>query len=161
MTPAQHFSAAKSDLHAGASSDEVAEGMKHLDALISTPMEGQAKALRARYKAEKAKADKAAEAAATEAAARQEKENAQVQEAARIAFAKTVEDQMLDQGFNFDVVAVGARHTTLRVTWALATKVEAHQISQNTEMFENARALGFKRMELTDGFESEWAWKLQ
>lgn len=101
--------------------------------------------------------DEAAEVAAAAAA----KENAQVQEAARIAFAKTVEDQMLDQGFDFSVVAVGARHTTLRITLALASKVGAHQISKNTQMLETARQLGFQRMELTDGFESAWTWKLQ
>jgi hypothetical protein len=72
-----------------------------------------------------------------------------------------VEGQMLDKGFNFDVVAVGAGHTTLQMKWALASKVVMHQISENEQMFETARQLGFKRMELTDGFDSEWSWKLE
>ncbi len=161
MTPAQHLSAAESDMHVGASEDQIAEGMKHLDAVSGTPMEVRAKALRARYEAEKAKADRAAAAEAAAAEAKQEKEDAQAQEAGRIAFAKTVENQMLDQGFNFDVVAVDAKHTTLRMKWALASKVAAHQISENTQMFETARELGFKRMELTDGFDFAWSWNLQ
>jgi hypothetical protein len=161
MTPAQHLSAAESDMHVGASEDQIADGMKHLDAISGTPMDVRAKALRARYEAEKAKADKAAAAEAAAAEAKQHKEDAQAQEAGRITFAKTVENQMLDQGFNFDVVTVGAKHTTLRMKWALASKVAAHQISENTQMFETARELGFKRMELTDGFDFTWSWNLQ
>ena len=73
MTPAQHLSAAQSELHVGASEDQVADGMKQLDALNGTPIEGRAKALRARYEAEQAQADKAS-------AATQEREDAAAKE---------------------------------------------------------------------------------
>lgn len=42
-----------------------------------------------------------------------------------------------------------------------AAYLAAHQISENTQMFETARELGFKRMELTDGFDFAWSWNLQ
>jgi hypothetical protein len=161
MSPAQHFSAAQNDLHVGASEGLIADGMNQLDALKGTPMEGRAKALLDRYQAEKAKAGTVAAAKAAAAAARQEKENAEALETARITFARTVEDQMLDQGFDFDVTAVGARHTILRMKWALASKAVAYQISERAQMLETARELGFKRMELTDGYDHAWSWDLQ
>jgi hypothetical protein len=44
----------------------------------------------------------------------------EAQEAGRIAFAKTVENQMLDQGFNFDVVTHthGAHDENRKIRWS-------------------------------------------
>lgn len=147
MTPAQHFSTAKSDLHAGAPNDEVAEGMKHLDALIGTPMEGQAKALRARYQAEKAKADKA-EAAVAAQVARQEKENAQAQKAAtkalREEWIRNAQQELWRQGVE---MTCQARGTTLYVKYVLAGEAFAFQFGE-TFLGKNGatlKALGFRK----------------
>jgi len=166
MTPAQHLSAAQSDLHVGASEDQVLDGMKHLDALNGTPTEGRAKALRARYEAEKTKADKAAAAAEATAAARQEKEDSESKEVAREAYAKTLESNLLDEDMEADVKALGPHHTTLEMTWALASKVFVHKISESEEFqqhFQDMRALGFKKFVVTNGLETDehtWTWNL-
>lgn len=158
MTPEQHLSTAERDLHVGAWNDEVAEGMKHLDALIGTPMEGRAKALRARYQAEKAKADKAAEAAAAAAA----KENAQAQEAAtkalREAWIENAQKELWRQGVE---MKCQARGTTLYVEYVLAGDAFAFQFGE-TFLGKNGatlKALGFKKVYLSNG-EDGWTWDL-
>jgi hypothetical protein len=98
---------------------------------------------------------------AAEQTKQEAKQSAADAEAARIGFATTVENEMLDQGWNFDVTTLGTQHTTLQMKWALASKAVAHQLTENTEMFDTARQLGFKRMELTDGFDQTWTWKLE
>jgi hypothetical protein len=67
---------------------------------------------------------------------------------------------MLDQGYNCDVHAIGSKHTTLQMKWALVSKVMAHQMSRRSDIFDTARQLGFKRIELTDGFDETWVWNL-
>src|ERR1700677_1929395 len=83
-------------------------------------------------------------------------------ESERIDFAKALENSLLDEGYNCDVNAVGPRHTTLRLVWALATMVDVRGMTQNN-MFSNAEQIGFNKMILTNGFEGElnqtWTWK--
>jgi hypothetical protein len=68
---------------------------------------------------------------------------------ARDALAKKLEDAFLDEGYNIEVHAIGKDHTTLRLEWILASKAFAHQLSQRNEFFDNARSVGFKRIEIT------------
>lgn len=155
MTPAQHLSAAQSELHVGASEDQVADGMKQLDALNGTPIEGRAKALRARYEAEQAQADKAS-------AATQEREDAAAKEGLRITYAKTLENNLLDEYMDANVDAIGPGHTTLRITYLFATRVYAYKISNSGEWqssFKQMRAVGFHKFVLTNDDQS-WTWKL-
>lgn len=161
MTPAQHLSTAQADLRLGAPEDQIAEGMKHLNALSGTPMEAQAQALGARYQAEKGKADKAAAARAAALAAKQERENVADLEEARKAYAKTLEKSLLDQDMDATVEAIGPQHTTLRITWVLATKLFAYKIAQQEqEGFEDMRELGFKKFIVFDGYDRSWTWGL-
>ena len=162
MTPTQHLSAAQTELHVGVSDDQIADGIKHLDALHGTALESRAEAVRTRYEAEKARAEKAQAAAA----ARQEKEDAALQEVSRETYAKTLENNLLGEDMEVDVKAVGPHHTTLEVTWALASKVFAYKISQSEEFqhdFQDMRSLGFKKFVVTNGLdmdEETWTWNL-
>jgi hypothetical protein len=163
MTPAQHLSKAQDDLHVGASDDQVAEGMKHLDALGGTPVEERGKILRERYQAQKANVDKAQAAAATANAAKQKKEDAASKEVAREAYARIMQANLLDNNMDADVKVIGPHHTTLELTWVLATKLFAHKISEGEEFqrnFQDMRDLGFKKFVVTDGYDRSWAWGL-
>jgi hypothetical protein len=163
MTLAQHLSAAQSDLYVGASDQQVAEGLKHLDALSGTPAEERGRILRERYHAEKAKADKAEAAVAVANAARQEKEDSESKEVAREAYARIMQANLLDNNMDADVKVIGSHHTTLELTWVLATKLFAHKISEGEEFqqnFQDMRALGFKKFVVTDGYDRSWAWEL-
>jgi len=80
--------------------------------------------------------------------------------AQRDAMAKFFENSYLDKGYSVDVVATGRDHTTFHMKWALATKAFVHNFSKQTEFFEQAQSAGFKRVEITDGFDESWSWKL-
>jgi len=68
---------------------------------------------------------------------------------------------MLDAGLDVDVKAIGPKHTTLRVKWVLVSKVVAHQLTKQSDFFQSARELGFRRIEMTDGYDETWSWKLE
>lgn len=151
MTPAEHLAAAKRLLTPNATNSALNQAEYQLNAIpADSPQSHSVVELRSQIAA-----------LIRSRAVESQKLNDHALETARVAFAKTVENQMLEQGWDFDVVATGASHMTLRMTWPLASKVAVHQISQNTQMFETARELGFRRMELTDGYDQTWSWKLQ
>ncbi|HVP43271.1 MAG TPA: zinc ribbon domain-containing protein [Terriglobales bacterium] len=161
MTPAEHLAEAKKLLQPGAIPQSESQGFLHIGAIPAGAFEAHTAAdIKSRFLVEKQK--RAAEAARQSKikAAEAERAKAATDEAARIAFAKIVENQMLDEGWNMDVTAIGAKHTTLRMKWALVSKVMAHQMSQKSDIFDTARQLGFKRLELTDGFDETWTWNL-
>lgn len=155
MSSAEHLVQVKKLLQPDAPESVLEEADKHIQAIpASSPEAHAAAAIRAKFMAESEK--KAAEFAKQTA-----KENAATAEAARVAFAKTVETQMLDEGWDFDVTAIGSTHTILRMKWVLADNVAAHQISNQNAIFDTARQLGFKKMELTDGYDKTWTWTLR
>lgn len=164
MTPVQHLAVVKEDFKANATDAQVAEGIKHLKTLRGTPMESEGKALLARYDAQKAQAEKVAAATAAANAKRENAanakrenaENAKAEMLGRDALAKSMENSMLSEGYNMDVNAVGANHTTLRIKYILVSKAFAYQMSQSSEIVSNARAAGFKKIVLTDGYDEQW-----
>lgn len=161
LAPAQHLAAAKDDMRVGASADQIAEGKRHLQALQGTPLEGQGAALESRYETSEAKAEKAQAASAAAAAAKEAKEAAVADETLRQDYAKTLENNLLGEGFDVDVNAIGSQHTTLRVKWVLATKVDAFQLTNGDQsMFNEARAIGFKKFVIWDGYDESWTWTL-
>ena len=156
MTPAQHLAAVKEDLKANSSEDEIAEGLKHLQAVHGTPLEGQGTALRARYETQKAQAEKAAEAEAAASLKRANADSAKQEILARVAMAKTIENGMLSEGYDVDVNAIGANHTTLRIKIILVNKAFAYQTAHSPEIIDSARGAGFKKLVLTDGYDELW-----
>jgi hypothetical protein len=84
------------------------------------------------------------------------------QERTRILYAKSLENKMLDNGMNVDVRAWGPKHTILTLKWALIDKVEVHRMQQDQEVLMEIVAIGFKKFQMTNGFESDlgqtWTW---
>jgi hypothetical protein len=76
----------------------------------------------------------------------------------RLEYARRLESNFLDNSLDIDVSTSGASATTLKMKYILAGRVFAHQMSQNTEMWTQLRTLGFRRLELTDGYDFSWAW---
>jgi hypothetical protein len=74
----------------------------------------------------------------------------------RRAYARTLEDGMLRKGFNVDVTTAGNGATTLVVKWVLVTKAQAYQLSDDPETMKTWRQLGFKKVELEDGYREDW-----
>jgi hypothetical protein len=138
--------------------------MNRLAALKGTSMEKQGMALRSHYLAEQAKADQALARTEAIAAAKQGKLDEAAQEESRKEYAKTLQSNLLDEYMNADVDAIGSRHTTLRVKYALADKVWAHRITNSPifqERFQDMRTIGFKKFQLTDGYDFLSQWDLE
>ena len=80
----------------------------------------------------------------------------------RKTYAKTIEDKMLDAGMNADVYTRGRDATILVVKYVLIDKVLIHNFDkQNGEVLSQAKAVGFRKVTLTDGYEDSWSYDLQ
>lgn len=156
MTPAQHLGVAKEDLKPKTTEDRIAEGMKHLQAVNGTPLEAQGIALRKHYEAQKTQAEKAAAVEAAISIKKANAENEQQEILARDAMAKTIENGMLSEGYDVDVNAIGAKHTTLRIRFILVNKAFAYQTAHSPDIINSARDAGFKKLVLTDGYDEQW-----
>lgn len=86
-------------------------------------------------------------------------EKEQAAATARRAFAKLLENNYLDEGLDIHVTTHGRNATTLRLEYVLFGRVWAHQFSEG-EHWGTIRDLGFKRVEMRDGYDFSWAWTL-
>ena len=115
-----------------------------------------------RHQFEQAQKKRDAEIAKQRAVEAQQKAaaDALVKRALRDGMAKNLEDRLLSEGYNVDVNAIGKDHTTMRIKWILVSKVLAHQLTEDGTFLRNCREVGFKRVEITDGYEETWYWNL-
>jgi hypothetical protein len=75
--------------------------------------------------------------------------------ATRKAYAKVIDQQLLDMGIESKTYTTGAQAKTLVIDDALAGRVRGNAIRQNDELFDNLRTLGFSRLEYINGFEGD------
>lgn len=80
--------------------------------------------------------------------------------AARKAYAKKLDIQMLDMKIESRTVATGANADTLVIEDALAGRVRAREIGENYPLLAEMRMLGFKELKYTNGDEA-WHWNLK
>ena len=78
---------------------------------------------------------------------------------ARRLYAQLLEKQFIERRMNTDVTTSGRENTTLRIKWVLTNKVTANDL-QKSGVIEQARAAGFKRVEMTDGYDTTFYWDL-
>ncbi|MDP2024832.1 hypothetical protein [Sulfuriferula sp.] len=79
---------------------------------------------------------------------------------ARKDFAKNLENAFIEKRMNTDVSASGSKNTVLRIKWALASKVSAHDLSKS-DVLESAETAGFKKVIFTDGYDFQVYWDLK
>jgi hypothetical protein len=154
LSPAEHLAEAKKLLKVEGKEASISEGLKHLAAIDKTSaIYRQADQTRREFQVAKAKhdAEEVKKRATAEAVAKR---------LLRSELAKAIENKMLDEGLNVEVSAIGGDQTVLRIKWILVSKVVAHQLAKEASFFSTARELGFKRIEITDGYEETWWWKL-
>lgn len=158
MTAAEHIERARIATAPGTDLAVVEEGLRNLKAISPSGTEaGSVKVLQRKLAATKDHLRNAQQKAERTADVNTEKAN----RALRDARAKEMENNMLRQGANVEIAAVGENHATLRITWLLVNKALAFQLSENGELLENARSSGFKRVEITDGYYMTWSWHLK
>jgi hypothetical protein len=161
MTPQQHLQAAQQLIKVGASWTSVEEGKKHLSAIDSKTQEAaEGRQLVKRYEIGKKRREEEEARQEAAEARKQAEADAPIQRAIRDAVAKTMENAMLDKGLNVDVTAIGKDHTILRIKWILASKALVHQFTHEPDFFDSCRRAGFRRVEITDGYDESWYWTL-
>src|SRR5262249_47211787 len=75
--------------------------------------------------------------------------------AARKAYAKIIDQQLLNMGIESKTYTNGADAKTLVIEDALAGRVRQNSIQKNDDLFNSLRTLGFKHLEYTNNFEGD------
>ncbi len=88
------------------------------------------------------------------------KEVEEALELPRVLYTRDLQNHLLGGGYDVDVTASGVRHTTLRVKWVLASKVDAYKLTNSDGFLPNLKQLGFRKFILDDGYENNWTWDL-
>jgi hypothetical protein len=74
---------------------------------------------------------------------------------ARRAYAKVIDQQMLDKGIESKTFATGPQAKTLVIEDALAGRVRENEIGKNSQLFQNLHDLGFTHLRYQNGFEGD------
>lgn len=82
-------------------------------------------------------------------------QNAAGQVAVRKAYAKVIDQQLLELGIESKTFTQGTQAKTIVIQDALAGRVRANSLGKNSTMFEQLKALGFTRLNYTNGFEGD------
>jgi len=80
----------------------------------------------------------------------------QIAQLQRSVFASTMEQKMMEKGFNMDVKALGRTKTSLQLKFALMSKALVYNFRNEGNIDQTAKRLGFKKIIFTDGFDSTW-----
>jgi type II secretory pathway pseudopilin PulG len=80
---------------------------------------------------------------------------------ARKAFAQATEERFLSQGMSATVTAQGPSSTTLHIKFVLVSKAFAYQVQHADDFISACRRLGFKKIEMYDGYSEGWTLPLQ
>lgn len=80
--------------------------------------------------------------------------------AGRQRFAKEYEKKMLLKNVDMTVRAIGPEARTLKMTYILAGRPLAYQISQDREIMANLQSLGFRRVIVSDGHDESYSVKI-
>lgn len=78
--------------------------------------------------------------------------------ATRRVYAKTLENNLLDKGMDVKVTTRGRNATTLHLQYVLFNRVWSHKFSEDAELMGTIQKLGFKRLEMSDGYDFDVYW---
>lgn len=84
---------------------------------------------------------------------------AELAESYRVRWAKDFDKIMLDGGIESTTSASGPHDTTLTINCALAGRVMENQLEESG-IPDTAKSLGFRKLILTDGFDTQFVWDL-
>lgn len=89
-------------------------------------------------------------------AKKQEKADPSLEIAARKEFASMTEQEYLKDGMDYYFRAQGKNNTTLYIKYVLMSRPLAYNIINDSLFIQTLRSLGFKKLILTDGYDSTW-----
>lgn len=76
-------------------------------------------------------------------------------------FAVKYEEILLARGLDAYVKTKGEKHDILEMKWVLVNRPLAHNMARDQDMIKTLTALGFKTLELEDGYDKGWTIDLQ
>lgn len=97
----------------------------------------------------------------TEERAKAKKESDKIVAATMIVqrqnFADAYERQLLDQGMDVYVSALGKSRQTLKVKWILVSRPLVYKMINDPNFVSKLREMGFKKLVMTDGYDDTWS----
>lgn len=79
----------------------------------------------------------------------------------RSKFAARLEAELRQSRVEGKLTTLGAGGTTLHLAWRLVSRELANQRGTDVMLRTRLRALGFQRLEITDGYDMTWSWDLK
>jgi hypothetical protein len=79
----------------------------------------------------------------------------------RKAFAKSYENNLLDQGVDARVNLSGAKKDHIKITFILINRVLLRQIEKDGELLAKFKKAGFKKATFSDGYNDSWYYDLE
>jgi RNA polymerase subunit RPABC4/transcription elongation factor Spt4 len=147
LTPAEHLKAIQVNLKTG----NIVEANLHFRKLSQGTQEfSKAEKLYDNYRKNKKIVDRESAKIAN-----------QVMIQKRAKFAKEYERQLLDKGMDVYVSTQGKDKSVLRVKWVLVSRPLVYKMINDGSVMGNLRNLGFKKLIMTDGYDSSWTVKVE
>jgi len=78
----------------------------------------------------------------------------------RVTYAQTLEKEYLKQGMDIYITVSGADNTTIRLKYVLMSRPIVYQLTSDEDAMNALRQQGFKKLILTDGYDSTWTYDL-
>lgn len=79
----------------------------------------------------------------------------------RKLFAKTYENNLLDQGVDARVTLSGAKKDHIKITFILINRVFLRQIEKDGELLAKFKSAGFRKATFSDGYNDSWYYDLE
>jgi len=79
---------------------------------------------------------------------------------ARKAYGELLRNRFLDQGMDIKVNVTGDHNDRITLRWALFNDVWTHRMQKEDGLIPEMNALGFKRVDVTDGYDYHMYWTM-
>ena len=143
MTTAEHLTEAKKALSGG----RVTDAKDHLSFITETsPEYAESRVLLMKVARREKEIEKTSKIVAATLMIEQRKQ-----------FAKTYEKNLLDQGMDVYASTYGKDNTVMEIKFVLINRPFVHNFLKDASAIATLRSLGFKKLILTDGYDSTWS----
>ncbi len=79
----------------------------------------------------------------------------------RETLAKRMEREYLSKGMDVDVILSGSEKTTIKLQYVLFNRPFVYKLTNETDVLENLKKAGFKKVILSDGYRYSWTFDLK
>lgn len=80
---------------------------------------------------------------------------------ARLKYAEDYERGLLDQGMDATVRSEGTNADSLTITYVLMGRPAVYKLINDSELMSQWKALGFKKVRFSDGYDASWTYRVE